>query len=152
MSIVLFNLVLYCIDAKHVTLKKFVLYWFFSWSIVGLHRTVIQITTTSISHWLLQGKTNTNSRILKANSSWSPTWAKFYQLTASLSVVLPQLNLRKLKTWVLEVRLLGQERKVQTHTKIFLHHSSSTFFEFSSSLLLEYGKFPRRQRKKKTEK
>jgi len=35
---------------------------------------------------------NTNSRILKANSSWSPTWVKFCQLIASLPVVLPQLN------------------------------------------------------------
>jgi len=37
------------------------------------------------------------SRILKANSSWSPTWAKFCQLIASLSVVVSQLNLTKLK-------------------------------------------------------
>jgi len=29
---------------------------------------------------------------------------------------------------------------IQTQTKIFLHHSSLTFFEFSSSLLLEYGR------------
>jgi len=35
-------------------------------------------------------------RILKANLSWSPTWAKFCQLITSLSVV-PQLNLIKLK-------------------------------------------------------
>jgi len=37
------------------------------------------------------------ARILKANLSWSPTWAKLCQLIASLSVVLPQLNLTKLK-------------------------------------------------------
>jgi len=36
-------------------------------------------------------------RILKANSSWSPTRAKFCKVIASLSVVLPQLNLTKLK-------------------------------------------------------
>jgi len=36
-------------------------------------------------------------RILKANLSWSPTRAKFCQLIASLSIVLPQLNLTKLK-------------------------------------------------------
>jgi len=34
---------------------------------------------------------------LKANSSWNPTRAKFYQLIAGLSVVLFQLNLTKLK-------------------------------------------------------
>jgi len=32
-----------------------------------------------------------------------------------------------------------KKRKIKTQTKIFLHHLSSTFFEFSSSLLLEYG-------------
>jgi len=37
------------------------------------------------------------SCILKANSSWSPTWAKFCQLIASLPVILPQLNLTELK-------------------------------------------------------
>jgi len=38
-----------------------------------------------------------NGRILEANSSWSPTPAKFCQLIASLSVILSQLNLTKLK-------------------------------------------------------
>jgi len=38
-----------------------------------------------------------NGRILKANLSWSPTRAKFCQLIARLSVVLPQLNRTKLK-------------------------------------------------------
>jgi len=38
-----------------------------------------------------------SGRILKANLNWSPTWAKFYQLIASLSVILPQLNETKLK-------------------------------------------------------
>jgi len=38
-----------------------------------------------------------NSRILTANLSWSPTWAKFCQLIASLFVVLPQINVTKLK-------------------------------------------------------
>jgi len=33
----------------------------------------------------------------KSKLEWSLTWAKFYQLIASLSVVLPQLNLTKLK-------------------------------------------------------
>jgi len=37
------------------------------------------------------------SHILKANSSWSPTWVKFCQLIASFSVVQPQLHLTKLK-------------------------------------------------------
>jgi len=39
---------------------------------------------------------NTYSRFLKANLSWSSTRAKFCQLIASLSVVLPQINLTKL--------------------------------------------------------
>jgi len=37
------------------------------------------------------------SRILKAILSWSPTWTKFCQLIANLSVILPQHNLTKLK-------------------------------------------------------
>jgi len=41
--------------------------------------------------------------ILKANLSWSPIRTKFCQSNASLSVVLPQLNLTKLK---LEYRYL----------------------------------------------
>jgi len=38
-----------------------------------------------------------NGRILKANLSWNPTRAKFFQLIASLSGILPELNLTKLK-------------------------------------------------------
>jgi len=54
------------------------------------------------------------SQILKANLSWSPTWAKFCQLITSLSVVLPQLNQTKFKLIdrVPEVRLLVQKRKI----------------------------------------
>jgi len=37
------------------------------------------------------------SSILKANSRWSPTWANFCQVIASLFAVLPQLNQTKLK-------------------------------------------------------
>jgi len=36
---------------------------------------------------------NSYSRILKANLSWSPSLAKFFQLIASLSAIQPQLNL-----------------------------------------------------------
>jgi len=36
------------------------------------------------------------SRILKINLSWSSTWVKFFQLIASLSVLLAQLNMTKL--------------------------------------------------------
>jgi len=39
----------------------------------------------------------TNNRVLKANLIWSLTWAIFYQLILSLCVVLPQLNVTKLK-------------------------------------------------------
>jgi len=38
----------------------------------------------SITHFIFS-----SGRILKANLSWSPTWAKFCQLIAILSVVLP---------------------------------------------------------------
>jgi len=38
-----------------------------------------------------------------------------------------------------EVGLQVQKRKV-TQSKNVLHHSSSTFFEFSSSLFLDYGR------------
>jgi len=41
-------------------------------------------------------KLESYGRFLKANLSWSPTWKKLCQI-ASLSVVLPQLNLKKLK-------------------------------------------------------
>jgi len=41
--------------------------------------------------------TDSYGRILKANLKWSPTQAKFGQLIASLCVILPQLNLTKLK-------------------------------------------------------
>jgi len=34
---------------------------------------------------------------------------------------------------------LGAKMKDINTDKIFLHHSNSTFFEFSLSLLLEYG-------------
>jgi len=67
----------------------------------------------------------TNGRILKANSSWSPTWVKFCQLIASLSVVPPQLNLTKLK---LEYLKFGFQCKKERHKQIFLRHLSSTFF------------------------
>jgi len=45
----------------------------------------------------------TNSRILKANLSWSPTWVIFFQLILSLSVVLLQLILTKLKLEYLKI-------------------------------------------------
>jgi len=37
-------------------------------------------------------------------------------------------------TWPLNAK------KKETQTKKFLHHSSSNFFEFSSNLILEYGR------------
>jgi len=44
-----------------------------------------------------KGLNKTYSHILKANLSWSLTWAKVCQLITSLFVVLPPLNLTKLK-------------------------------------------------------
>jgi len=75
----------------------------------------------------------------KANFSLSPTWAKFCQLIASLSVVLPQLNLAKLKLEYLKLGFSSNKKDINT-VKIFLHHSSSTFFKFSSSSILKYGR------------
>jgi len=72
-----------------------------------------------------------NSRILIANLSWSPTCAKFCLLIATLSVVLPQFNLIKLK---LEYLKSGLKRKKDKQTKFFVS------LEFSSSLLLENGR------------
>jgi len=60
--------------------------------------------STRINYSLIKTKFHewTNSHILKANLRWSPTWAKFWQLFASLSVVLAQLNLTnsQLSTWM----------------------------------------------------
>jgi len=58
---------------------------------------------------------------------------KFCQLIASLSAVLPQLNLKKLKLEKLSLAL-GAKKKDNIDEKI-LRHASSTFFEFSLSLL-----------------
>jgi len=73
--------------------------------------------------------------ILKANSTWSPTWAKFCQLLARLSAILPQHNLTKLKLECLKYGFMCKKEK--KHKNFFLYHSSSTFFQFSSSLLLD---------------
>jgi len=50
-------------------------------------------------------------------------------------------------TWIVGLERLSsylshkvRKRKTKTRTKILLHHSSSTFLKFSSSLLLEYGR------------
>jgi len=64
------------------------------------------------------------------------------ELESNLGEILPVHSkfIRCSQTLVLDVRLLVQKRKIQIQAKIFLHHSSSTFFEFSSSLRLEYGR------------
>jgi len=75
----------------------------------------------------------TNSRILEANLSWSPTWMKFYQLIASLSVILTQFYLTKnLSTWSLA--LSAKKKKYNTDENIFLSLAFD-FFKFSSSCL-----------------
>jgi len=68
-----------------------------------------------------------NGRILKANLRWSPTRAKFCQLIASLSVVLPQINLTKLKFEYLKFGFSTKKKDINTDKK-FLCHSSLTFF------------------------
>jgi len=66
---------------------------------------------------------------------YKQTWAKFCQLIASLSVILPQLNVTKFKVEYLKsgYKCENNENKDE---KVFV----SAFFEFSSSLLLEYGR------------
>jgi len=76
-----------------------------------------------------KGFKNSNSRILKANLSWSPTWAKFYQLISSLSVVLPQLNLTKLKLEYLKFGFQYNNERYKHRQKIF----ASLEFELLSS-------------------
>jgi len=70
-----------------------------------------------------------NSRILKANLSWSPTWTKFCRLIASLLFVLPQLNLTKLKLKVPEVSAFSEKKKDTTQSKFF----ASLEFDFFRS-------------------
>jgi len=74
---------------------------------------------------------------LKANLSWSQTWANLWQLIASLSVILTNLNLNSLKS-----DLQKRTKKDETQKKTSLLHSSSTFMKFSSSLALEYIRMP----------
>jgi len=70
----------------------------------------------------------------------TPTWAKFCQLIASLSIILCQLNLTELK---LEHLKSGFKCKVKDRlykqTKKIFATLEFYFFEFSSSLLIEYG-------------
>jgi len=71
------------------------------------------------------------------------TRAKFYLFISNLSVLLLQLNLTKLKLEYLKSALSAKKKDInskQHRRKKFSHHSNSTFFEFSSSLLLEYGR------------
>jgi len=65
--------------------------------------------------------------------------ARFYQLIARLSAILPQLNLTKVKLECLKFGFKCKKERYNTDEN-FLHHSSSTFFKFSSSLLLKYGR------------
>jgi len=67
------------------------------------------------------------SRILKANFSWSQTRAKFFQLIASLSVILLQLKLTKLK---LEIRKSDFQRKKKIWTQINLQLTVKISLEF----------------------
>jgi len=56
----------------------------------------------------------------KANLSWSPSWAKFCQLIASLSVV-------KAQTWVSVVRLYVLKKDINTG-KIYFSSLEFDFF------------------------
>jgi len=46
-------------------------------------------STSGKRHWV---EFRFNSRILKSNLSWSPTWAKLCQLITSLSMIIRQLT------------------------------------------------------------
>jgi len=74
----------------------------------------------------------------KSKLELESNFSEFCQLIASLSVILPQLNLIKLK---LEYRSLAFSAKkdINIDEKIFASLEFDFFFEFSSSLLLEYG-------------
>jgi len=61
---------------------------------------------------------------------------KILTLIVSLSVILFQLNPTKLKLEFQKSNFSANNNKTKTQTKFLLHHSSSTYFKFSLSLLL----------------
>jgi len=61
-----------------------------------------------------------------------------FPLISNLSRVLPQLNPTKFKLEYLKSGFKCKKIK-DMNIDNFLHHSSSTFFKFKSSLLLKYG-------------
>jgi len=64
---------------------------------------------------------------------------KFYQLTASLSVVLSQINLTILKLEYLKF-VFKRKKEHKNTEEYFCITRVRLFFEFNSSLLLEYGR------------
>jgi len=66
-------------------------------------------------------------RILKTNSSWSPTWAKVCQLIVRFFVILPQLNLTKLKFDYLKSGLKGKKQRYK-HRRYFFTSLEFDYF------------------------
>jgi len=61
----------------------------------------------------------TNGRKLEANLNWCETWAKIWQLIASLAVILSKLNLPKLSELGYLSLLLCAKKKVVNTAKNF---------------------------------
>jgi len=78
----------------------------------------------------------TYGRILKANLSWSPTWAIFCQLIASISDVLPQLNLTKLKLEYLKFGFLCKNERYKQGQNFFCV-TQVRLFSSSAEIVLE---------------
>jgi len=83
-----------------------------------------------IQHNLLQTY-RTKGRIIKTNLSWSRTRARFGQLIASLSAILPQLELTKLPS----LTFSAKKKYMNTNERAVNWHNLAQV-DFSVSLLL----------------
>jgi len=81
-------------------------------------------------------------RILKANLTWNPTWAKFCHLIASLFVVLSYLKPTQLEFEYLKFGFKCKKERYK-HKRKFFCILELFFFESSSSFLLKYGRLSR---------
>jgi len=76
-------------------------------------------------------------RIIKANLSWSQTRVRFFQLIASLSVILLQLKPTKVKLDVLKTDF--QRKKERYEHRINLQLTGKILLEFNISSSLLYN-------------
>jgi len=72
---------------------------------------------------------------MKANLNWSRTRAKYCQWIASLSVILLQLKLTKLKLEVLKFAFQHKKKRYE-YNKRSINWQNSLEFDFRSTLLL----------------